>query len=30
MGVALATAEDVETARQRALEAAARVKPMIR
>lgn len=30
MGVALATAEDVETARQRALEAAARVKPVVR
>ncbi|MEX5747211.1 formate-dependent phosphoribosylglycinamide formyltransferase [Massilia sp. X63] len=30
MGVALATASDVETARQRALEAAARVKPVIR
>ena len=30
MGVALATAEDVETARQRALEAASRVKPVIR
>ncbi len=30
MGVALATAEDVETARRRALEAASRVKPVIR
>jgi phosphoribosylglycinamide formyltransferase 2 len=30
MGVALATADDVETARQRALEAASRVKPVIR
>ena len=30
MGVALATADNVETARQRALEAAARVKPVIR
>jgi phosphoribosylglycinamide formyltransferase 2 len=30
MGVALATASDVETARQRALEAASRVKPVIR
>lgn len=30
MGVALATADDVDTARQRALEAAARVKPVIR
>ncbi|WP_292037602.1 formate-dependent phosphoribosylglycinamide formyltransferase [Massilia sp. UBA6681] len=30
MGVALATADNVETARQRALEAAARVKPVLR
>ena len=30
MGVALATAGDVETARQRALEAASRVKPVLR
>ncbi|MGI4844404.1 MAG: formate-dependent phosphoribosylglycinamide formyltransferase [Janthinobacterium lividum] len=30
MGVALATADDVQTARQRALEAASRVKPVIR
>jgi phosphoribosylglycinamide formyltransferase 2 len=30
MGVALATAEDVETARQRAREAAARVRPVVR
>ena len=30
MGVALATAEDVETARRRALEAASRVKPVMR
>ncbi|BDT60172.1 phosphoribosylglycinamide formyltransferase 2 [Massilia varians] len=30
MGVALATAEDVETARRRALEAASRVKPVSR
>ncbi|MGI4720934.1 MAG: formate-dependent phosphoribosylglycinamide formyltransferase [Janthinobacterium lividum] len=30
MGVALATAGDVDTARQRALEAASRVKPVIR
>ena len=30
MGVALATADDVDTARQRALEAASRVKPVIR
>jgi phosphoribosylglycinamide formyltransferase 2 len=28
MGVALATAEDVETARMRALEAASKVKPV--
>jgi phosphoribosylglycinamide formyltransferase 2 len=30
MGVALATADDVETARQRAKEAAAKVKPVVR
>ena len=30
MGVALATADDVDTARRRALEAASRVKPVIR
>jgi phosphoribosylglycinamide formyltransferase 2 len=30
MGVALATAPDVDTARQRALEAASRVKPVSR
>ena len=30
MGVALATAGDVDTARQRALEAASRVKPVVR